>query len=138
MTADLAESLIPIAAQLVGVVRDFGPKDVAAVLAKVPDGRHDALAVVLAAMVDPDARPSQLLAWTQLGPVPSRDFTPPGYDQEGLAKSAATVWQERRAEVARLTDAGYSAQEISERLGISDRAVTRHRTAIRAAMEKAS
>jgi hypothetical protein len=49
---------------------------VADVLSRVPEGRHDALAVILAAMVDPDARPSQLLAWTQLGPVPSRDWEP--------------------------------------------------------------
>lgn len=68
----LADHLVPIAAELVGTVRDYGPEDVAAVLARVPDGRHDALAVILAAMVDPDARPSELLAWTDCGPVISR------------------------------------------------------------------
>lgn len=68
MTGDaLTDTLVPIAAQLVGTVRDYGPEDVAAVLARVPDGRHDALAVVLAAMVDPDATPRELLAWTVNG-----------------------------------------------------------------------
>lgn len=64
---ELAESLVPIAAELVGTVRDYGPDDVRAVLARVPAGRHDALAVVLAAMVDPDKRPQELLAWTSCG-----------------------------------------------------------------------
>ena len=63
----LAEQLVPIAAELVGTIRDYGPADVAAVLARVPDGRHDALAVVLASMIDPDSRPSELLAWTRGG-----------------------------------------------------------------------
>ncbi len=74
MTADLTDALVPLAAQLVGTVRDYGPEEVARVLAQVPDGRHDALAIVLAAMVDPDARPKELLAWTEMGPVPSREF----------------------------------------------------------------
>ena len=73
----LAEALVPLAAELVGTVRDYGPSDIADVLARVPEGRHDALAVVLAAMVDPDARPHQLLAWVDLGPVPSRTFESP-------------------------------------------------------------
>lgn len=62
-----ADALVPLAAELVGVVRDYGPDDVAEVLARVPDGRHDALAVVLAAMVDPDSSPRELLAWTTVG-----------------------------------------------------------------------
>lgn len=66
---DLAEQLVPVAARLVACVHDEGPQAVAAALASVPDGRLDALAVVLAAMVDPDARPSELLAWTWFDPV---------------------------------------------------------------------
>jgi hypothetical protein len=62
-----ADSLVPIAAELVGTVREFGPDDVAAVLGRVPAGRFDALAVVLAAMVDPDSTPRELLAWTTGG-----------------------------------------------------------------------
>lgn len=68
MTPETVEStLVPLAAELVGTIRDYGPADVAAILARVPDGRHDALAVVLAAMVDPDATPRELLAWTVNG-----------------------------------------------------------------------
>lgn len=79
MTPEEVESLIPLAAELVGAVRDYGPEITAEVLSRVPNGRHDALAVVLAAMVDPDARPQQLLAWTQLGPVPSREWESPAF-----------------------------------------------------------
>lgn len=68
-------SLIPVAAQLVGTVRDYGPEDVQAVLAQA-DGRHAELALVLAAMVDPDASPAELLAWQKAGPVQSRDAKP--------------------------------------------------------------
>jgi hypothetical protein len=65
VTAELAESLVPIAVRLVATVRDEGPRAVVKILRKVPGGRHDALAVVLAAMVDPDATPAELLAWTE-------------------------------------------------------------------------
>lgn len=75
-TEQLIDEIVPLAAELVGTVRDYGPGEVAAVLARVPDGRHDALAVVLAAMVDPDARQSDLLSWADAGPVPSRTFEP--------------------------------------------------------------
>lgn len=78
MTPEEAEQLVPLAAELVGSVRDFGNEVVADVLARVPNGRHDALAVVLAAMVDPDARPSELLSWTS-DPVPSRPWEPLGF-----------------------------------------------------------
>jgi len=73
--AQLTDELLPIAAELIGCVHDYGPAEVAAVLANVPDGRHDALAVVLAAMVDPDASTADLLAWLQR-PVQSRRFEP--------------------------------------------------------------
>src|SRR5690348_16183231 len=63
----LADQLVPIAAELVATVRDCGPDDVAAILARVPGNRHDALAVVLAAMVDPDQSVRDLLAWTLNG-----------------------------------------------------------------------
>jgi hypothetical protein len=67
MTEALADRLLPIATDLICVIRDEGPDAVARVLARVPDGRHDALAVILAAMIDPDAKASELLAWTRGG-----------------------------------------------------------------------
>jgi hypothetical protein len=70
--ADLAESLVPVAARLVGSVRDDGPVDVAMILSGIPGDHLPALAVVLAAMVDPERTPGQLLAWTQPDYVPPK------------------------------------------------------------------
>jgi DNA-binding NarL/FixJ family response regulator len=130
--AQLADELVPIATQLVATVRDYGPDDVAAVLAQVPHGRYDALAVVLAGMVDPDRSAAELLAWSLAGPVPSREQTP----LHLLVKNAPPVSlgrrAQRRADVARLTAAGLSAAEVATRLGITRRAVCRHRSALRA------
>jgi DNA-binding NarL/FixJ family response regulator len=138
MTPDQAAGLISLAAELVGTVRDFGPDDVAAVLARVPDGRHDALAVVLAAMVDPDATPTELLAWTTAGPVKSREYIPRHLFLASLPAEALGRHPERREEVRRLTAAGVSAQDIAARLRITTRAVTRHRAAILAEAAVAS
>jgi DNA-binding NarL/FixJ family response regulator len=134
MTPAEAEALVPLAAELVGTVRDFGPDAVAAVLARVPANRHDALAVVLAAMVDPDQSPSNLLAWTIAGPVQSRDATPAHLTVKNVKSKAAGRWSERRAEIARLTALGLSSAQIAYQLGITPRAVTRHRSIIRAAV----
>jgi hypothetical protein len=68
---DVAESLVPVACRLVGAVHDDGPADVARALADVPPDRMPALAVVLAAMVNPDRSPADLLAWV------TWDDTPP-------------------------------------------------------------
>lgn len=131
----LADVLVPIAAELVGCVRDYGPDEVTAVLARVPQGRFDALAVVLASMVDPDARPTDLLAWTRGGPVKSRDMTPTHLQIKDLPRKAWGRRNELRREVARLTVAGLSAKEIGVRLGITPRSVNRHRAALRNAAE---
>jgi hypothetical protein len=136
MTPD--RTLIPLASELIGVVRDYSPADVAAVLARVPDDKRDALVVLLAAMVDPDARPSQLLAWTRLGPVPSRPFVPAGYSLRSLPPETLGRRSERRMEVGRLSNLGLTVDQIAERLGITSRAVTRHRSAIRAGLEEVS
>lgn len=127
----LTADLIPLAAELVATVRDYGPDDVAVVLARVPNGRHDALAVVLAAMVDPDQKPSRLLAWTRGGPVQSRDSDrrTPRHLQVKAVK-APHPNMVRRSEVARLSALGLSAGEIAERLDIQKRSVYRIRQAI--------
>jgi hypothetical protein len=109
----LAEDLVPIAAELVGTVRDYGPADIAAVLARVPQGRHDALAVVLAAMVDPDRTPAELLDWVASGPVQSREGFTPGRRLalcpdcgEVLQASSLRRHRGRVHEYERLVDAG--------------------------------
>lgn len=68
---DLADALVCTAGRLVATVHDEGPDAVARVLADVPEGRCDGLAVVLAAMVDPERSLAELLAWTLDGPVES-------------------------------------------------------------------
>lgn len=134
---ELVEQMVPLALELVGTVRDYGPEDVATVLGKVPGrpadfGPLDALAVVLAGMVDPDARPAQLLAWTQGGPVQSRDTArPPGHlTVAAVSERAPRRGVETRAEVARLTVLGLTSGEIADRLGITKRSVHRHRQAL--------
>ena len=64
----LAEQASWHAARLVGAVHDEGPDVVAALLADAPAGRLDAVCVALAAMVDPDRTPGELLAWTDWAP----------------------------------------------------------------------
>jgi hypothetical protein len=120
MTEDTVEdALIPIAAELIGVVRDYGPADVAAVLARVPDGRHDALAVVLAAMVDPDARPSELLEWTK-HPVQSRDTGPE--PNKGKKKGGKS----RRLPREHGTERGYQQHRSRFDLPACTRCITAH------------
>lgn len=74
---DLAEALVPIAADLVHAVREGTPAEIRAVLARVPTGtvgegeaelavqRFDALAMVCAAMVNQKAGIKTLLDWTE-------------------------------------------------------------------------
>jgi hypothetical protein len=61
--ADLAESLVPVAVQLIGAVHDGGTAEVGRVLHGVPEAELPALCVVLAAMTDPDLTPEQMLSW---------------------------------------------------------------------------
>jgi hypothetical protein len=73
MSENVVETaLVPLAAELVATIRDYGRDDWQAVLSRVPDDARDDMVFVLAAMVDADKTPSQLLAWTKK-PVQSRD-----------------------------------------------------------------
>lgn len=67
---DLAESLVPVAEQLVGAVHDDGPAAIGRLFAVVPPGHLPALCVVLAAMVDPDKRASEMLGWVNWEATP--------------------------------------------------------------------
>jgi len=73
--ADLAEALVPVAAALIGAVHDEGAQAVARVLGVVAPENLPALAVVLAAMVDPDMSPGDLLAWVTFGETASHGLS---------------------------------------------------------------
>lgn len=60
---DLAQALIPDAAYLAVAVRDRDPADIAQRLAGLTRHELEALAVVLAAMVDPDRTLQDALGW---------------------------------------------------------------------------
>jgi hypothetical protein len=68
----IAGHLAPVAAELAGTIRDYDLADVHEILHDVRDVDRVDLILVLAAMVDPDKTPGELLAWTG-APVPSRD-----------------------------------------------------------------
>jgi hypothetical protein len=84
----VAVDLVPVAAELVGIVHDHGPHAYADVFARVPADQWHALAVVLAAMVDPSRRVSELLAWTH---HPARSLDGTDYDINPTAP-----WEHRR------------------------------------------
>lgn len=65
----LVEDMVPIARRLIGAVQKVRKREaVERVLATIPGERtpeENALLVLLAAMVEPDVNPEQLLAWTE-------------------------------------------------------------------------
>jgi hypothetical protein len=65
--ADLAERMLPIAANLAVLVHgEGGPEDVAEALAGLDDTEKNALIVVLAGLVDPDRPVGKSLSWTNV------------------------------------------------------------------------
>ncbi|NED96468.1 hypothetical protein G1H11_14250 [Phytoactinopolyspora alkaliphila] len=74
---DMAEALVPFAAELVGCVHDYGRAEIEAVIYRhlglspaMGDEVQTAIAamVVLAAMVNPDRSADELLTWTLVDP----------------------------------------------------------------------
>lgn len=110
----LVEGLVPTAVSLVATLRDYGPDEVAGILDRLSKGHLYRLSIVLAAMVDPDARPADLLAWVTAGPVLSRQGFDPSrpltmctdcgelLQESSLARHVARMHDER----ARLLEAG--------------------------------
>lgn len=93
---DLAEQMLPVAANLAVLVHgDGGPEDVAQVLASLDQRQKDALIVVLAGLVDPEQPVGKALGWLDFNEhgsvvVPSwseessvRDLAPDGVDDLG-------------------------------------------------------
>ena len=74
--ANLAEAMLPVAAELAVLVHgDGGPEDVADLLGRLDDTQRRALLVVLAGLVDPDRPLTQLLGWAPdlIGPTAGPD-----------------------------------------------------------------
>lgn len=146
--ADYAEALVPLAMRLAATVHDEGPDAVRGVLHAIrleprPDGVDpwQALAVVLAGMVDPDRTASELLAWTEAipdGDARNEVLVPPPGDIDPIAVERGVdgdIDPERlrpmeRAEVVRvLTRRGLSITEIAERTAMTTSTVHRWRHA---------
>lgn len=90
---DLAESMVPVAERVVGAVHEDGPTAMANAIAGLSDLETNALIVVLAAMVNPDATPAQLLGWV--------DWDTPGHRPEAeplfnVGKASARTWSDER------------------------------------------
>lgn len=101
--ADLAERLVPTAQRLVGAVHFDGVAAVSRLIAQMDTQERTAVMVLLAAMVDPDRQPSELLAWAD-SMLPAETRHPSLFDGIDLASdprtwSDATVrdlWLEHR------------------------------------------
>lgn len=78
---DLAEAMIPVAANLVTLVHgDGGPEDVQEVLAGLDAQGKDALLIVLAGLVDPDQPISKALGWLEF--TEDRDLAVPPWSEK--------------------------------------------------------
>lgn len=123
MTTDrerLVEQLVPLAAELVCLVRDEGADSIGRFLHRVPDLR--AMCVVLAAMV-PDDRPvTDLLAWVP-DQVPVRELARHWTD-EALRRHHSAFNCGRTDEVTRAGE-----QEYQRRRAARKRAAKRERGA---------
>ena len=138
---DLAESLVPLAAELAFLVRTEGRDTIGAWLDKHGAAEGEpvtaairALLVVLAAMVDVDATGDQLLSWVTwdergvpldgtiplLPAVPVPDLDPP------LRKPA-----DRRREFARLVGRGFTVEEAAVELGVHVMTARRYEAAMK-------
>ncbi|GAA3154180.1 hypothetical protein ACFQ0X_43975 [Streptomyces rectiviolaceus] len=85
---DLAERLLPVAANLVTLVHgDGGPQDVHGVLATLDSHEKDALLVVLAGLVDPEQPLGKALGWLEF--TEDRDLAvPPWTDGRAVRELA--------------------------------------------------
>lgn len=131
---DLAERLLPLAAALACVVHgDGGPKEIQHALVQLDDVERDALIVILAGLVDPDARLRDVLGyldWDETG-APARATQSTRTLREvatalyGAVDVEELLAEERRWTVRRLSTTGHGPREISVRTGIHERTVYR-------------
>lgn len=127
----LADECVAVAARLVRAVRRRNPTDIARILASVPGGRVDALAVVLAGMVPADRGIAELLVWTvepslaAAAPTPGRHGSNEGYLRHrrdgtlvcrpcAIAHTVTSRPPACRAEFARLLEAGVGIERAAQ------------------------
>lgn len=85
---DLAEAMIPVAANLVTLVHgDGGPEDVQEVLTSLDPRQKDALLIVLAGLVDPDQPISKALGWLEF--TEDRDLAVPPWSEKKRIRDLA-------------------------------------------------
>lgn len=124
---DLAEALVPVAADLVRRVRGRDRTAIAALLAELDGEQSRALPVVLAAMVPADTDPADLLAWVTDTPTqgpPQRRRRRGEVDAAVVDRAAAgeplqTTRAEKAAAARKLVDQGAPATQIARRLRVS-------------------
>jgi hypothetical protein len=134
---DLAEKLLPYAARLACLVHGDGDqRDVHQTIARLDRDQRDALLVVLAGLVNPDAKLADVLgylSWDENGnPLGQQRLngTVRGltylrdWPVAGWLSDDAIRWEQRVAARA-LAAAGEHYTDISDRLGVSSRTVER-------------
>ncbi|MFC9497698.1 hypothetical protein [Streptomyces sp. NPDC056982] len=85
---DLAEAMLPKAANLVALVHgDGGPEDVQQVLTGLDATQKDALLIVLAGLVDPDQPISKALGWLEF--TEDRDLAVPPWNAKQRVRDLA-------------------------------------------------
>lgn len=123
------ENLVPLLARLVAAVHDEGPAAIinALIACRALPAPHDinpadTIPIILAAMVDPTRRPSDLLAWTTalLGhnnlPEPGPNDVAIAMGVAGLLPAHALTDDERAAVVDELLRRGWTQADIRDHL----------------------
>jgi hypothetical protein len=144
------DHLAAVGCQLAARIRDEGPEDVAAwLLEQLPDPADRwRLLFVLAAAVPVDVPWLTLTSWAHdldpaVRPTRPAPAEAPTIDTAALERACAGEPvrlrpRDRRVVVDRLTAQGMTARQIAARLGVTIRAVQRHRELLRAARAEAA
>jgi hypothetical protein len=144
---DLIEALWPAAAHLVCLVHgDGGQRDIHQALTRLTPAEKDALLVMLAALVDPDDRPDDLLHWitwdehghpTRPETGDPRSLRRINHDSDTEAEPPPTPRRQVIVDVTReLAAQGLSRTDIARRLGVTWSAVTQAHSRTRTPLPK--
>lgn len=130
---DLAEQLLPVAARLACIVHgDGGDRDAHQAIARLSPDERDALLIVLAGLVDPDARLTDVLAylaWDETGKPQRparvggtiRDLAEDWWDNHWTSRQHPGMTDRDAAiieDTALLADHGCTREDIAKRVGV--------------------